>query len=86
MGLTSDPGQYFAEDKYVAVVHNEMAAEAKKLAAAEKRIVAADKRLAAKAARGTSSAAAVDHVLGSKTLSVKKIAARRQNGRHSPVV
>ena len=80
--LVSNPKKYFAEAKYVAVVHKEMVAQAKRLAAAERKIEAAAKRLAAKTARvnGTK-AAAVDHVLGSKSLSVKKIAARRRQAR-----
>ncbi len=85
--LRTDPTRFALEqkkmaavDKRAAAVPHESAKLRKSLTAAEKKMAAVTQKLAVKPTRnGSSTASAVDDVLGSGTVSVKRIVAKRRN-------
>ncbi len=84
--LRTDPTRFALEqkkmaavDKRAAAVPHESAKLRKSLTAAEKKMAAVTQKLAVKPTRnGSSTASAVDDVLGSGTVSVKRIVAKRR--------
>ena len=85
--LSAQPKRFAALERQLAAAKQQFAAEHSKLTAAQRlaqaKKVAAEKRLATNTRLKKELAAqAVDHVLGSGKVSVKRIAARR-HGRHN---
>ena len=92
--LRTDPMRFAAERRILATVDRRVSTEPNHAAVLRRRLVAAEKRMAVAASKLTahdvtatgSSTSAVDLVLGSGLVTVKRTIARRPNGpHHSPV-